>query len=219
MKPRVVIYNYVSVDGRVVDGFEIDLDLFYSLATVYKEDATLTGADTLNASMPENPETIEIVDNQGAVKPLLVVTDSKGRLKNCSFWKNLQYWRDVLILCSKTTSASYINSLKENDINYMIIGQDRIDLAAALQFLNESFGIKTVRVDSGGSLNGALLDQGLVDEVSVLIAPCLVGGANPNTLFKVPLDALKIDTVNLKLIKFEKLDGDFIWLRYDVVKK
>ena len=34
---------------------------------------------------------------------------------------------------------------------------------------------RVVRVDSGGGLNGALLQAGPVDEVSLLVHPCLVG--------------------------------------------
>ena len=34
-----------------------------------------------------------------------------------------------------------------------------------------------MRVDSGGALNGALLRAGLVDEISLLVHPVLVGDA------------------------------------------
>ena len=38
---------------------------------------------------------------------------------------------------------------------------------------------RNVRVDSGGALNGALLRAGLVDEVSLLVHPRIVGGDGP----------------------------------------
>jgi 2,5-diamino-6-(ribosylamino)-4(3H)-pyrimidinone 5'-phosphate reductase len=40
-----------------------------------------------------------------------------------------------------------------------------------------------VRVDSGGTLNAALLRAGLVDELHLLVHPTLVGGINQKTFF------------------------------------
>ncbi len=44
--------------------------------------------------------------------------------------------------------------------------------------------MKTVRVDSGGKLNGELLRLGLVDEISLLVHPYLVGGQSPASMFR-----------------------------------
>jgi 2,5-diamino-6-(ribosylamino)-4(3H)-pyrimidinone 5'-phosphate reductase len=66
----------------------------------------------------------------------------------------------------------------------------RSDLATALAGFE---GV--VRVDSGGALNGALLRAGLVDELSLLVHPVLVGDAGrwygsppPGPLELTPLD-------------------------------
>jgi 2,5-diamino-6-(ribosylamino)-4(3H)-pyrimidinone 5'-phosphate reductase len=45
---------------------------------------------------------------------------------------------------------------------------------------------KSVRTDSDGTLNGILLREGLVDEVSVLISPKMAGGKNSSTVFDAP---------------------------------
>ena len=51
--PYLILYNAVSVDGRI-DHFPVDMGLFYSLISIWKEDATLSGCDTLlNAYPPE----------------------------------------------------------------------------------------------------------------------------------------------------------------------
>jgi 2,5-diamino-6-(ribosylamino)-4(3H)-pyrimidinone 5'-phosphate reductase len=96
----------------------------------------------------------------------------------------------------------------------MIAGRDRIDLAAALESLNQSVGAKTVRVDSGGTLNGVLLRAGLDDEVSLLIHPRLVGGISPRSIFRAPDSESDEDVIPLALVHLEKLDGGVVWARY-----
>ncbi len=45
-KPRVILHNAVSADGRV-DWFPADIGLFYELAATWHEDATLAGSGTI----------------------------------------------------------------------------------------------------------------------------------------------------------------------------
>ena len=92
-----------------------------------------------------------------------------------------------------------------------------MDLAAALEELNTRYGVTTIRVDSGGALNGALLRAGLVDEVSVLHAPVLVGGEDPTTLFTEVLSGERQGTIELQLEHVGKLRDDVVWTRYKVL--
>jgi 2,5-diamino-6-(ribosylamino)-4(3H)-pyrimidinone 5'-phosphate reductase len=48
MRPRVILHNAVSLDGRVT-GFFVDLGIYYRLASHWGEDVTLAGCDTLLA--------------------------------------------------------------------------------------------------------------------------------------------------------------------------
>src|SRR6266540_1526138 len=50
----------------------------------------------------------------------------------------------------------------------------RLDLAAMLGLLAER-GINELHVEAGAKLNGALLAAGLVDELLLYLAPCLLG--------------------------------------------
>ena len=51
---------------------------------------------------------------------------------------------------------------------------DRVDLTALMRELGAR-GINELQVEAGGRLNGALLAAGLVDEVLLYVAPCLLG--------------------------------------------
>jgi diaminohydroxyphosphoribosylaminopyrimidine deaminase/5-amino-6-(5-phosphoribosylamino)uracil reductase len=50
----------------------------------------------------------------------------------------------------------------------------RVDLAAMMRELGAR-GLNELHVEAGGKLNGALLAAGLIDEVLLYVAPCLIG--------------------------------------------
>ena len=47
------------------------------------------------------------------------------------------------------------------------MGENRIDLAKAVDMLNTEFGVNRMAVVGGGHINGAFLEVGLLDEASV----------------------------------------------------
>jgi 2,5-diamino-6-(ribosylamino)-4(3H)-pyrimidinone 5'-phosphate reductase len=122
-------------------------------------------------------------------------------------------------LCAESTPASHVRYLHAQQVPAIIAGAERVDLGRALEALYEQFGVKKVRVDSGGVLNGALLRAGLVDEVSVVINPELVGGESPMTIFVAPDLTTNEDVIGLKLLQVERTQGDYLWVRYQVRKQ
>ncbi len=88
-----------------------------------------------------------------------------------------------------------------------------------MEEVNSRYGVNVVRVDSGGTLNGMLIRAGLVDEVSVLIHPCLVGGSTPHSFFRAPDLTSAEGVVQVKIINIQKIEGDLLWVRYEVMKE
>lgn len=222
MKPWVIIHNAVSLDGRI-DWFEPDLVLFYDMTSRWEEDATLAGVDTLLA-VPEDMERESLPGpfapehSEEDTRPILVVPDSRGRLADWDYWRRLPYWKACVVLCSKRTPASYLKQLDNQDIRYLVTGHDHVDLADALHRLHTNFGISTIRVDSGGTLSGVLLRAGLVDEISLLIHPQLVGGTTPRSFFRAPDLESEKGVIELKLSHLEEVKDGLIWVIYEVVK-
>jgi 2,5-diamino-6-(ribosylamino)-4(3H)-pyrimidinone 5'-phosphate reductase len=188
-RPHVVVHVAVSLDGATT-GFEPDVARFYALAGTWREDVTLAGADTILAQ-----ETVLAGaprPGRAADGPLLAVVDGRERLPDW-IWDALRdcgHWSGVRALRAPA-------------------GTRRVALAPALAGLDAGL----VRVDSGGALNGALLRDGLVDEVSLLVHPRVVGAA----------DALRwygpepVPGLALERIAAEPLDGGLTWLRHRVV--
>jgi 2,5-diamino-6-(ribosylamino)-4(3H)-pyrimidinone 5'-phosphate reductase len=177
MLPHVIIHNASSVDGRI-DWFPADVGRYYELAAYWQADAILAGADTLLKAYPEErltPEDTEAFEHvkpkPDDTRPLLIIPDSRGRLHPIlHLLRHEPYWRDYLILTSESTPDSYLNYLKKRHIEYLSTGDNHVDFRPALKEINLRYGVKTVRVDSGGTLNGVLLRSGLVNEVSIWLA-------------------------------------------------
>ncbi|HEX2103644.1 MAG TPA: dihydrofolate reductase family protein [Solirubrobacteraceae bacterium] len=189
-RPYVVVHTAVSLDGATT-GYEPDVGRFYALARTWNEDVTLTGADTILAQQAA----LAAVPRPGpaAGGPLLAVVDGRHRVEAWAALRDCGHWRDVVAL--RATAAD-----------------GRVDLARALAMLAERHGARTVRVDSGGGLSGALLARGLVDEVSLLVHPVVAGTAGDRR-WQGPGP---LPPVALVRIAAEPLDGGLVWLRFAV---
>lgn len=218
--PKVILYNAVSLDGRI-DGFDVDLGEYYRLAGIWNEDCTLVGSRTIlkaeTGDENDPPEAFQEwqVDKKDK-RALMAVVDSRGLVRSWWSLRNSGFWRDVAAICSKSTPADYITYLKERHIDTIIAGNDKVDLRRALEELSDRYGIRTVRVDSGGMLNGILLRQGLVSEVSVLVHPVLAGGDSPDTILR-DFDSSH-SAIDLCVTDVQKLQNGLVWLRYTVIK-
>ena len=123
-----------------------------------------------------------------------------------------------MALVSKKTPKVYLKYLDKHGISYIMAGEKMVDMHAALEALRARYKVKKVRADCGGTLNGVLLRAGLVDEVSLIVNPSLVGGRSPVSIFVGEhLDSPEL-AVRVRLTHMEKLKGGAVWLRYKVRK-
>jgi 2,5-diamino-6-(ribosylamino)-4(3H)-pyrimidinone 5'-phosphate reductase len=219
MLPRVVIFNAVSADGRTV-GLATNLGLFYGLASQFHEDVTLAGSETiLVASVEAGDEGGEDQTSEtGPEGGILCVIDSRGRIKNWRAIRRWPYWGRYVSVCSRSTPPEHLDYLKAEGVETIVTGENKVDLRALLETLAGQYDAKSVRVESGGTLNGVLLDQGLVSEVSVLIHPTLVGSAHPTSIYQSSDSTKAQAAIPLKVTDLQRLEDDYIWIRYEVQK-
>lgn len=222
MLPRVIVHSAVSADGRI-DWFAPDVGLYYELAGRWGENCTLSGADTLLMAQEDIPPEGEdaflppvVADNDP--RAILAVPDSRGRIRTWHHWRQLEYWKYAVALVSRATPKEYLEYLNARHVDAIVAGDDHVDYRAALEELNDRYDVTVVRVDSGGTLNGYLLRAGLVDEVSLLVHPALVGGVSPRSAFRAP-DLNAADGVTpLRLMAAEEVRDGIVWLRYEVIR-
>ena len=198
-RPHVVVHVAVSVDGATT-GFEPDVERFYELAQTWHEDVTLTGADTILAqrdALARAPRTGPAPDG-----PLLAVVDGRGRVEDWGALRECGRWSDVLALRGTAWRPD------GRDVRQLVTRGRRVNLPAALRALGEREGARVVRVDSGGALTGALLRRGLVDELSLLIHPCVSGSGR---VWHGPAPAPAIE---LEPVGSESVGDGLTWVRY-----
>lgn len=218
MLPRVILHTATSLDGRITN-FPADLELYYTLAAQWNPDAILFGSSTILAAptleVPAGHREMFTPPADGPdPRPLMVIADSRGRVRCWETLRSWPYMRDLVALCSGSTPDEYLDYLRQCRVGTIRAGEQQVDMRAALEELNRQFGVRTVRVDSGGTLNSVLLHEGLVEEVSVLVHPFIAGGRADPTLCD-PLHAGILDLqVPLTHRHTEVMGNGIVWSRY-----
>jgi 2,5-diamino-6-(ribosylamino)-4(3H)-pyrimidinone 5'-phosphate reductase len=142
------------------------------------------------------------------------VVDSRGRVE----WHTKGGGGfDVLVLVARATPAEYLAYLRRERICYLVVGEERVDLAVALRRMQDRLGVTCVVSTAGGGLNGALLRAGLVDEIQLLILPAAIGGLGTPTLFDGPELADGDSPTRLRLLFAHAETDGMLWLRYEVI--
>lgn len=95
-----------------------------------------------------------------------------------------------------------------------------VDLLDLLRRLKQQYGYVQLTIESGGTLNTALVRQGLIDHVVLVVAPLLVGGHETSSLMDGPSLQTEQDLLNLralKLVRCQVLADSYLRLDYDVI--
>ena len=95
-----------------------------------------------------------------------------------------------------------------------LTGARDVDLAAMLKTLREQYKVRTLACEGGPTLFRSLLEEGLVDQLNLTIAPYMFGGAKAPTLTGLSKEFL-LASVHCSLIEMRKV-GDECFLTYRI---
>jgi diaminohydroxyphosphoribosylaminopyrimidine deaminase / 5-amino-6-(5-phosphoribosylamino)uracil reductase len=199
-RPWVRLKLAISLDGRIamasgeskwLTGTAARHDVHAYRA---RSDAILTGIGTILADDPTLTVREHSVDRQ----PARVILDSRGRLPETA--NVLGAPGDVIVFCGTGREIpSAINILAKKN------ARGTIDLPVVLDALGGR-DFNEVLVEAGGTLSGAFLRSGLVNELLLYQAPCLLGdSARPMACLDI--DALA-DRVQFRVLDTALLEGD-----------
>ncbi len=226
MKPYIFTHMMTSVDGRIdcpmvgqlsTDEYYIALD---RLGKCSKLSGRITAAlecdsvERLDESAPGEAIGKEAFHVARPADEYTVVVDTNGRLR----WKSPEAdGHPLIVVTSEDVAASHLDSLTEKGISWISVGKKRIDLARAVEILNREFGVERLGVVGGGHICGGFAEAGLLDEVSVMVAPGIDGRSGETAMF----DGVRREDCNpcrLRLESVEKFDSGVVWLRYSVMR-
>jgi riboflavin biosynthesis pyrimidine reductase len=120
----------------------------------------------------------------------------------------------LLVVLTQAVPDSHLAGLRQDGVSYLFAGESEIDLAAALETLYRELGVRRLLLKGGGAINGAMLQAGLVDELSLIIAPSVEGAPGGPSVFDIHGELESLDGMGMTLEKCEVLAGGFVWLRY-----
>ena len=171
-----------------------------------RRDAVLIGTNTV---LTNDPTMSSHGASGGVEHPVVRVTlDRAGRIpRHFRFFDGSVR---TLVGVTGTTPPDYLRFLEERGVEAVPCGrpgeESQTDLRLFLEGL-EARGIRSVVCEGGGILSRALLDQGLLGDIHLLLLPVILDGTSVN-LFEGPGVP-----VNLKLEGVERV-WDAVVLRY-----
>ena len=121
------------------------------------------------------------------------------------------FGKPLLMILSEKASEEYLAYLKSKQISYLTIGQESIDLKAAMEILRSEFGVERLAVVGGGHINGSMLDLGLIDEVSMMYGYGIDGREGMAAAFDGR--PMSRGPVRLTFKSVTEQDG-IVWMRY-----
>jgi riboflavin biosynthesis pyrimidine reductase len=147
----------------------------------------------------------------GAHESFAFAIDPSGRLA----WESNDIDGDhVVAILSERVSDEYLAFLRERGVSFLLAGARDVDLVAALDKIGARFGVRTLMLEGGGRINGGMLRAGLIDEVSLLVAPIADGRLGTPALFDIDGDDVVPRALALEGVE-RRADG-VLWLRYRV---
>jgi len=188
--PYVLVNMVCSVDGRSsvegrASGIGSRADRGVMRALRSRVDAVMVGAGTIRA------EKLNVgLDDPEARQPLAVVVGGAGDLPITE--RLVGGRQDVVLVLPEGSPDPGGAGLGSTTVGSTIVlraparGGGRADLPWLLEVLRSEYGVERLLVEGGPTLNRALIEESLVDEIFLTIAPKLLLGSESAILTGAP---------------------------------
>ncbi len=220
-----------TIDGRIIVenwGDEADkfMGLYEECHRTYKSQAWMAGRVTLEKDFTEGKKpTLKKASKVAARVPFVgdpnansfaIAVDPKGKLG----WMTNEIDGDHIVeILTETVSDAYVNYLIDKNISFIFAGNGKINFKSAFEQLAERFSIRTIMLEGGGHINGSVLNDGLVDEISLLVIPVVDGTPKAPTTFEISEYLQRKSATALRLKQVKKLKNGVLWVIYRVKGK
>lgn len=233
-RPHIICHMMISLDGKIMGDYmnsqaaedmnneydrihdEFQADAWMCGRITMDDNFTFYKAPELDTDAPEVPRTDYIA--QPRAQSYVVAVDPSGRLgwtENTISGYAKRPPAHIIEVVTEQVSNAYLAYLRKLGISYVIVGKKQIDCELLAEKLQLLFGIHTLLLEGGGVLNGAFLNAGLVDEVSLVVTAAADGSTTTPTLFDVPAALPTRPATLFSLGSVQRLSEDGLWLRYE----
>ena len=145
-----------------------------------------------------------------------VIVDNRPHLNEHGINYLCKWVKQLVIVTTNREHPAFSSKSK----NLSVLYQQILDLPELLRTLRAEYGVERLTVQSGGTLNGALLHKKLLDSVDIVVAPVLIGGKDTSSLIdgKSLVSPKELNQLGvLKLEHCDVLENSYLRLRYRVI--
>lgn len=179
-------------------------------------DAVMVGGRTLHDEDPKLAVKSEALRNERLARglqanPAKVGIASKLDLKLDSDFLNVGPAR-IILFTTAQTDETQLATLRSHGAEVFVHEGELVNLKSMLETL-KYIGINRLMVEGGATLNFELLRLGLVDELTIFVAPMIFGGEKaPTTAAGSGLT--RREAIPLKLVNVERWEDGGVVLKY-----
>lgn len=231
MNPKIICHIMSSVDGRLLTERWTEpfngkskgelMGVYAAIGRKLNADAWMFGKNTLQEGY--FPKKFHTSDKTPLAHPipylahktssrLFVVIDPDADI----LYESSAVRGDrIVTVLPETAPAAYLEYLQQRDISYLLAGVKGDELNAAMKALAETFGVETLSLQGGGIIDGAFLQAGLIDELSLVVYPGIDGSASSPSIFEyIGREQAPARGLSLELLSAETVQDGVVWLRY-----
>ena len=224
-RPYIICHMVTSIDGKVTGDFLFQnecaeaTDIYYRINRERKADGFICGRVTMESSFtggfypdlsqykPLDKKTDFFVDYLSGF--YAIAFDTHGKLG----WKSNKIidpdgdpgydGAQIIEVLSEDVDERYLGYLEAMEIPYIFAGKTAIDVELALFKLKNIIGCNSLLLEGGSIINGAFERAGVVDELSLVVAP-VIAGKDSKPLF------MDSDIASFELVKAENENGNLV---------
>ena len=156
-------------------------------------------------------------DDPEPVPVTFVVVDTKPHLTEQGVSYLARKGREIIVVTADSAHPAVV--LQESFSNLHVLHYEKIDFAHLFGRLKQDYGATRMTIQSGCTLNAALIREGLIDRILIVVAPALIGGRDTPTLMDgESLHATaELRTIRaLELVRATPLRDSYLLLEYNV---
>lgn len=236
-RPHIICHMMTALDGRITGPYLYDkhtrraIEEYDRIHESFGAKAWMCGRKTMEENftlgaepvLPEVGTQLPRADYLAKpdAKVFCLAVDPSGKLGWPASYIEAYSGRSeahIVEILTERVSDGYLQFLQNMGISYLFAGKEVLDQEMLLQKVKKKLGVELLLLEGGGSLNGSFLESGMIDELSLVLAPLADGCTDMPTLFDRNTAKETSGVMRFALKSVESIGDNELWVRYEVTK-
>lgn len=198
-RPYIICHMVLSLDGKVTGAYLLRhaakqaAEVYYEINRSREAQAFACGRTTMEESFTHGWQPcltpyakVEIPRGDFIARTdsprYAICFDRKGRVG----WQSAEVNDEdpgyngshIIEVVTDQAPSAYLAYLRHIGVSYIIAGKTDLNLSLALRKLTNIFNIQQLLLEGGSEINGAFEREGMIDELSLVLAPVVAEGGD-----------------------------------------